>query len=86
MSDQTATRMLLGVIDEFDQQTEFPGAPKRAVLNFAAENLPVDRDTAAARLVELEAAGRLERYEDTSTLVDAEGEITKIKRTAEVER
>ena len=81
MSDDTITRMLLGVIDEFDAQSEFAGAPKRAVLNFASERLPIDRETAAGRLIELEAAGRLKRFNDVSTLVETDEEIPKLKRT-----
>jgi len=79
-SNDIDEQVLLGTIEEFDVQTEWPGAPERAVLNYCADSdtYPYGREDATSDLERLVDAGKVERFVDRCEVADDE-EVTKLQ-------
>jgi len=78
---ETSERVLLGTIDEFDIQTNWPGAPQKAVLGYCgkADSYPGSKADAKEELQTLIDTGEVVRFEDRCTLSDG-NEATKLRR------
>ena len=79
---ETSKRVLLGTIEEFDIQTNWPGAPQKAVLGYCGQtdSYPGNEADAKTELQQLIDAGEVVRFDDRCTLSDAD-ETTKLRRT-----